>query len=97
MSVSSEINILTAGINDNEPEAFTLYPNPFSNEVTIVTNTTAGLCAITITDISGRSLYTDTLESRNRVIDLSLLPDGIYVVQLRNSKGTSAKKLIKRK
>ncbi len=97
VSVSSEINILTAGINDNEPEAFTLYPNPFSNEVTIVTNTTAGLCAITITDISGRSLYTDTLESRNRVIDLSLLPDGIYVVQLRNSKGTSAKKLIKRK
>ncbi len=89
-------NNCVVGLDESSVESnFSYYPNPFSTTVTfsgIKENAT-----LTIVDISGSIVYTNTLKSSNETIDLGFLPKGIYLVNVKNAKfGTSMNnKLIK--
>ncbi|HNW77108.1 MAG TPA: T9SS type A sorting domain-containing protein, partial [Bacteroidales bacterium] len=60
---------------------FTLYPNPVSDEVNVVTYTSATSCRITITDIAGRTLASSNVALQPAVpvtISCSRLTPGMY-------------------
>ncbi|RTY90846.1 sorbosone dehydrogenase family protein [Flavobacterium sp. GT3R68] len=75
------------GVNDNSKENFMLYPNPANSNVFIkTTNIDFPLTAI-ISDLTGKSLSTQTLVTENDAINTSSLKNGIYLVSIKDSNG----------
>jgi hypothetical protein len=77
-----------------------LYPNPVINNITITFESSIkGSIAINIFDFQGKIVlqkYEHQLEGKNILsIDLSMLPKGIYVCQLTNSKTNKICKFLK--
>ncbi|MCH4552434.1 BspA family leucine-rich repeat surface protein [Aestuariibaculum lutulentum] len=77
-------------------EGLTLYPNPANNNITIsgLTNTPH---TIEIRDITGKLLISNHLNDSNAsyTINLTSLPQGLYLFTLKNTKETVVKKIIK--
>lgn len=75
-SLGCEMNV---GIPTPSPSSLTLYPNPVSSNLT-VTGLTEG-AAIQITDISGRVIFTSTINHSTSNIDMSAYPEGVYILR----------------
>ncbi len=74
----------------NEIEDVTVVPNPTNGVITIASN--QQIQEVLVFDLLGNKLLTTTEKS----IDLSSLPDGIYIVHIYSQSGkVSAKKLVK--
>ncbi|MDI9256747.1 T9SS type A sorting domain-containing protein [Flavobacterium sedimenticola] len=73
-----------------EHHAFTIYPNPVQEWVTINADTTFVGTAYTITDMTGRIVLSGKLD-HNQTIHLAAVPAGSYIITL----GQHSKKLIK--
>lgn len=76
----------------NLPE-FTLFPNPASDKINVLgTERVSGLniqnSEIVIYNIFGKHL----LKSKSLIVDIQHLPNGIYVMEILNSKGVFSKK-----
>jgi hypothetical protein len=72
---------------------FKLYPNPTSESFCI-----SGFednATLKLTDISGKVILTKQVLD-NEIITISLLPKGIYIVELITKKGIVEKKLLKK-
>lgn len=78
-SCSDSFIVSNVGINETPPSSFTLYPNPVSSNLT-VSGLTAG-AAIQITDISGRVIFTSTINHSTSNIDMSAYPEGVYILR----------------
>jgi hypothetical protein len=73
------------GVNEAHGSRLNVYPNPASDVLTIETNND-GTTRITITDMAGRTVQTNTFTSARRTqIDVSMLPAGTYVVTIENN------------
>lgn len=82
-----------AGINNPalsaQNTAFSIYPNPFNNKITV---TTDGLKQpVIIYNIMGSVIYNNVLEVEKTEIDLSKEQSGIYFIRI----GNSTRKIIK--
>ena len=89
--VTSEV-ILTpgSGVNDIEAEkAFSIYPNPASNLINIISENANEL--ITISDLSGKVVYSERASEKQNSIDISNLSAGMYIVRI----GEKATKFVK--
>lgn len=90
----------TVGINTRANFSdFTLYPNPTRNMVTVKAPATAGAYTINVYDMAGRLLVQQQAAvdggSLDMLVDVSALPSGLAIVQLKDATGASAyKKLI---
>lgn len=73
-----------------------VYPNPFTDIVTIDLKDFPGVTSVTILDIMGKSLRTFELTSRSTSINLATLKSGIYLCQLKGNTTTEIIKIIKR-
>ena len=71
------------GINNDRN--ITIYPNPGHNEL-IVEN--AGNCIFTLYNILGQKVQEEMIVASPRLVNTSLLPNGIYVVQLTAADGS---------
>lgn len=86
-------------INENSTAKsnMVIYPNPTEGRITIENlsknSNTRGF--ITIFNIHGQMLLTESLQEYSTEIDLSLLPQGVYTVHITNNDGTVQIKLIK--
>ncbi len=79
-------------INDNFQSEFAIYPNPATNSITI-NSQFEPVSSISIYDIGGKLLFNETnLNSTNKTVDISMLSNGIYFIQMNNK---LTKKLIK--
>ena len=77
-----------------------IYPNPTSGEFSIDFNDTwQGDVNCRITDIFGRSIYTNTLDNKSsnssHKIDIRDSNDGVYIIQLVQGEKKTMKKIIK--
>lgn len=73
-----------------------LYPNPVNEQLNIIfENDTLEKTIIEITDLNGRILKTNTINSENSSINTSDLSKGIYIVRVTNSGLTTNQKIIK--
>ena len=77
-----------------ENPSFSIYPNPASNQLAVYSKQlTVSTC--TITDLTGRILFTETISSSETKIDISSLQSGIYFIEVKNANGKSIVKFVK--
>jgi hypothetical protein len=82
-------------LESRDDNTLAVYPNPFHNQLTIETVTTNG--TITITDISGRVVFTQLINQHGPVnLDLSYLSSGVYTLSVISTSEQSAIRIIKR-
>jgi len=75
-----------------EREPFIFYPNPTKGAVIVLAHLSA---AYTLTDMQGKSLQKGTLRNSLNHIDVSALPNGLYILTIQTENETSLKKIIK--
>jgi hypothetical protein len=74
------------GVDELSKSSFQVYPNPASDALTISMNPDFEMYATEIHDLTGRLLHQSSFVNTGQV-DLSIvdLPDGIYVISVRNT------------
>ncbi len=80
-------------ISVQESNSITLYPNPTNNEVSISSESLIN--SIEIYNSLGQKVYTETINSKEKTIDISSLPSGVYVLGAKTDDGIMRKKIIK--
>ena len=85
-----EVSVREAEQSASVGENIILYPNPTGDHFSVQSD--AAVKALTLYDLSGRQL----LQKENAdALDISSLPQGIYLVRIRTEKGVCVKKLVK--
>jgi hypothetical protein len=82
-SVYVEVKICT-GINEPEQGQVKVYPNPANEQLIIET---ARQTDFILYDIMGRQVKKELLQTNKTIIDVSALPEGLYVYRIGNSAG----------
>jgi hypothetical protein len=72
-----------------------IYPNPFSQELTITTKNKLPVQGITITDLTGRLVFKTENNLKRLTFDLSFLKAGVYFIQVENEGLIEQLKLVK--
>jgi hypothetical protein len=81
-------NTVTAVSNvTNSLENILLYPNPASNEVNVVYNTSSDVQSIAVYNIIGKVMRVYKGTGNSATLDLENIPSGIYFVRLMNLNG----------
>jgi hypothetical protein len=90
----TNFNILS--INGDTNNQITVYPNPFQGQF-IMNISNAKNFELMITDIIGRILYQETIDSDLFIRKLGdLFPSGTYIVSIRSNEGILNQKMIKK-
>lgn len=76
---------------------FKLYPNPTDGNLTLEYNRVGYNCNVTITDITGKLLYSTQIKDTEQRKDLSIssLPAGVYYLRVSSIKYETVKKIVK--
>ncbi|MFN3444373.1 MAG: T9SS type A sorting domain-containing protein, partial [Bacteroidia bacterium] len=97
-----ELPMFTGLSNINRmPEGISVYPNPAEDVVNITVKELTNInYNVTITDITGKTVFNNQLNSmlnnNTASINISNFNKGMYFIYLSNDKGTSTQKLIVR-
>lgn len=84
----------TAGLNEQQTHLeINFFPNPVSQLLSISTAECDDY-AISILDISGRTVYSETVFEKTFKINLSAIAPGVYTLKVEGSKGSTVKRLI---
>ena len=91
---STCVTVTTLGSTDFEANAkFIIYPNPTRGVFNIETKE---IVQIAIYDILGKQVFTQNVLEGNTIIDITKLPQGVYVLKTANVEGrTNSYKVIK--
>ncbi|MCX6249767.1 MAG: T9SS type A sorting domain-containing protein [Bacteroidetes bacterium] len=91
----------SVGVPQILPDRFSIsiFPNPAQNNCTLtINNLPDGRTDISITDLSGRQVFSDVIKGRQKsvekTIDLSSQAKGVYFVYVRSSNGFKVEKLV---
>jgi hypothetical protein len=88
------------GVNNNnvQEQDVTIYPNPVSDHLGILTGKKFLPDEITIRDMTGRTVMTRPVQPNEKNIRISVsdFPSGIYLISFRTDQGTKVRKFIKR-
>ena len=80
------------GINDNEVVIVNVYPNPFTDRISI-NSSVNGL--VSVFDLAGQLVYNGSSEINESFIDLEYLEKGIYMLIIRTEDSYFTQKIIK--
>jgi PKD repeat protein len=91
-----------AGISENNSPGFEVFPNPSSGKITLVFNArTAVSMNINVFNSIGSPVFTENNlvvnDKFSRIIDLSMMPEGIYYIKIESDAGSFIRKLVIRK
>jgi predicted esterase len=75
--------------------ALTLYPNPASNEITVVVGSSSKQSIVTIFNTQGQLVISSVVEKQNNSLDIRKLSPGLYYLTLDNGKQQHNSKFIK--
>ncbi|WP_167619715.1 M1 family aminopeptidase [Maribellus sediminis] len=87
--------ITPTSVNTNELLDCKVYPNPFSDEISVLTPQSGVDSKLRIYNAGGILVLEQILVSMNESIDVSTLKSGMYVVEISSEKGFFRQKLIK--
>jgi hypothetical protein len=87
---------IATGINENSfTSSISLFPNPATNHLTITLGNNAKKVEVTITDITGKVIYTIIESDKQRIeVNTQNFAAGIYVVQIQAADSIASKKLV---
>lgn len=93
-------NLDFRGLKENDEYSLgniSIYPNPFSNKLTIKAPTINIGYSIEITNSNGQVVYKNNKQIRNNVLEINTesFPSGIYFVNITTEEGKLIKKFIK--
>lgn len=91
---SARVGYKISGINEAHNSInWSLYPNPTNNFITI--KSAENIEGIEIYNVLGEKIYRETPQRKQtKVIDVSNLPNGVYIAQIKASKGGGEKRFI---
>ncbi len=87
-------NMTTIGIETIPQNAISIYPNPTTGKITL-DFAQADIRELKITNLTGKILFEKTDVQPNETIDLSGLPGGIYILNVRTDNGLLTRKVVK--
>jgi hypothetical protein len=89
---------LNLGVQEMQtPAGFAVYPNPFSDQVTLSFAKAPSDYSIDLIDLMGKEINLKAhLSGTMQVLDLSSLAPGMYFIRVKDEKGQAVKKIIKR-
>jgi hypothetical protein len=84
---------VTLGIEDEDPAiaAITVYPNPSTGIVQVSGN----YKTLTVSDITGRTVYYQQSKAQVNTVNLQQLPAGMYTFRIDTGKTSITRKIIK--
>ncbi|MFZ4401817.1 MAG: T9SS type A sorting domain-containing protein, partial [Bacteroidales bacterium] len=86
---------ISSGIEDNNEQIFTVYPNPSNGEIIIkLSNNNNETNIITISNLLGQEIYRTSTNKKFNNVNLSQYEKGIYLVKISNKNNETVKKLI---
>ncbi|MFY0604106.1 MAG: endonuclease [Flavobacteriaceae bacterium] len=83
----------TASVGDNLFNSFKMYPNPVTGNTLYISS--KELLKITVYNLVGIKLLEDSISEINNTLDISSLTNGVYILNVKNSSTSVAKKFIK--
>jgi len=85
------------GLTDASPSSihFKIYPNPSTDKITRETSTIPTNSQLFISNLSGRQLIARKITEPKTQIDISRVPNGVYIVKIMGEKGLQVGKFIK--
>lgn len=87
----------TMNILEQETTDVLVYPNPFSDKLTIITNSSNSSIFLKVSDMSGKVFHAEERKADASIIwDGSYLPKGIYILTIEQNGKISSKKIIKK-
>ncbi|MDD3876272.1 MAG: T9SS type A sorting domain-containing protein [Bacteroidales bacterium] len=92
---SMGLQAIPVGISCNSSEDLVIYPNPFSNQITIKNIMDDNPRLLTIFDLQGREVFTKMLYGADETINLSSLANNIYILSLSDINIVRKMKLVK--
>ena len=99
-SLSSKLTIAAAGtlgVDDiNMVKELVLYPNPVSDVLSFKNTTGVVIESLKITDILGKTVYSDVNAENRNSIDVSNLSSGIYTLSVSSGDGIQQSKFYKK-
>lgn len=95
--VSNELVITdcTAGVNNPDANAFTLYPNPANTVLNVNMPNGKTAESYKVYDITGKTLLQGSLSDANSVINIESLANGNYLIKVSGQNTQSTKMFIK--
>ncbi|PKP19770.1 MAG: hypothetical protein CVU05_10600 [Bacteroidetes bacterium HGW-Bacteroidetes-21] len=84
-TVEMEVNVTIVGLPQTTSYIYNVYPNPASDEIQIELPVDNAI--LTLTDLSGRVILTDQMNSNKKVISVDLLANGTYVLFVKTNDG----------
>lgn len=87
---------LSLAINENNPLAFSFFPNPTNQTLNIILDNAQANFTYSITDLQGRIVLSgQSMNDSPTAVDVSLISNGSYLVMVTNNHGKTVKKFIK--
>lgn len=87
---------INTDILESDNQIFTIFPNPASQQISIAfLNPIQEPSMGEIFDMIGNQIHSFRMVSQESTIDISDLPSGIYIIQIKTSQGNFNRKLIK--
>ena len=80
--------------NSSLSNLIAIYPNPFSDNITIKNNTNE-LVEISVTDLLGKTILTDNSNSATISINTTEIPQGVYLFNVKTLKENASYKIVK--
>ena len=86
--------IIVLGVNDFDLSKLNYYPNPVSDELTIVYNDI--ITQVDVYDLNGRLVQTQTFDSETIQINIGSLTSGTYMVNVKTKENSQFIKIVKK-
>jgi len=98
-SASYTVNDLTdLGVDDLNAISFNLFPNPSNGVFNVVLHNTENLeYTVSVMDVAGRVIYSETTTTESVAINLSNKANGSYMLHLSNGNGHATKRIVLKK
>ncbi len=87
-------NSMATFIEDNSKGSFKVYPNPAQNEINISVENHNTIYEVNIYNQIGQIVQTKKENIMESKMDISALPNGIYILEIKSTKTTLRKKII---
>ena len=81
--------------NPNLDNIISLYPNPTKNTLNITLNTFIDNATLSIVDLQGRTVDSQSVLDKTTTIDVASLQAGVYILRVESPEGSYTKKFIK--
>jgi len=81
----------TGSVRTLDNNLFKIFPNPATDEITV--NSTEAISNVSIFDITGKTVYTNTNANTNLKVDVSSFNRGIYIIEVLSNNKRSQKRL----